>query len=361
MLTWGVFAVLLGAYGRWWLLGLILLVPPMTYQWPTADGFFRFWLDRLWFERQWRSQVETVGPVGPTCLVPDALPGTWICLREDYKVQNSQYRAEVGRSGPPMEAVYRLLLASAPENGRKQFLAFSDGSVEKWSPQSKVYVYEHPLSRYGYRVENPAISAAARVFEILMRKLEAGPSSGWDAQQLLDATAEYYEVSAIVDAVRALEWWGFVQLEDSGNGERFLITDPGRVWVEADDARLASRGATKVKERRRSEPTFSFGSNFGVINIGHTIKGNRTNITTSGPSDAELLMALAAILRREDIPWQSPGLADVREEIEDAVAERDPHRSGLRAAIPKLLGVCKELAIGVGKDAILEVLKSYVT
>src|SRR6188508_2839197 len=101
--------------------------------------------------------------------------------------------------------------------------------------------------------------------------------------------------------MEAAEWWGLVVFGDAGELE---LSDAGRVWFEAEEAGFAPpRGRSFVSERRKTEPTFSIGNNYGTINVARTIKSNDAAERLRGPSDRELLEALSAILQQDDIPW----------------------------------------------------------
>ena len=354
------YQLLLATRVQWWMMGMALMILVMMWSWSNARVSVVGRIERKWRLRQWRRFAGLVAAVGGQSTAGDVIPGQWICRREDYRQANSDYRARRGRSAPPMSATYRLLAATFREDGHRQVLSFFDGSVEKWHPRSVVFVHDDRLPEYlSNDFDAETISDSSRILTVLIRKLHVHPSRAESASSLVDLLGSHYDDMAVGLAIDAAVWWGLVVSDAIGQLE---LSDAGRVWFEADEAGVERAGGRSlVSERRRTEPTFHIGYNYGTINVGRTIRSRNTVESSKEFSDDDYLRALSAVLEADDIPWQSPKLSGVRSEIERAVAEKTPRTPGVKAAVARLLPVCGELALGVTGNAIYDTLKSLIT
>jgi hypothetical protein len=79
------------------------------------------------------------------------------------------------------------------------------------------------------------------------------------------------------------------------------------------------------------------------------------------PSDDDVLKALDRLLARDDFPWRSPELTEVRPVIEQAVNERNTKLPDLTTAVHKLLGFGGAIALGVAGNSVYDVLKAFVS
>jgi len=257
-----------------------------------------------------------------------------------------------------VDAIYGFLVATIRENGNEQLMSFADGSVRRCSPRTPVYVRTGGWANFGNQHDYGILDASGTVLDGMIRKLHLNTHGSCELDELVGIFEPFYGSAAVAEALRAAEWWSFLSLGDAND---LRITDAGRVWAEAEPSRLADRErVARVSERRRNEPTFSIGANYGVINVAKTIRGNQTAINSGRPRDDELLAALDGVLKIKEIPWRSSQLRDVRAEIQAAVVEREAHRPALKGAISKLFRVCGDLAIKIAGNVIFDTLKSYL-
>ncbi len=139
------------------------------------------------------------------------------------------------------------------------------------------------------------------------------------------------------------------------------LTDAGRIWNLCSPASKAAR----EKEKRMSDakgPRFNFykGSNNNVNYAEGDIVGQQTHFHAR-PSDDQVLQALSDLLRRTDLPWNDPALAEIRPILEQSVEQRNTKHPALMNAVHKLLGFGGAIALGVGGNTAYEVLKTFAS
>jgi hypothetical protein len=359
---------------------LVLLAPAVYFtfrQWPSIIEASSDSLNDFWLRKRWETANTLTARRGYTTNAGGTVPGRWVCHGKDYEHTKAIHRASFGPSDGPPDATYNLLVATVRKSGNEQLLSFSDGSVRVWNPRAQVFELETPIPDYPVRADRPQelFNEAATVLEAVIRLLYGASDGRLSIEDFSVSLSNYYSWDAFIRCLTVAEWWGLIEADhvdmegslkapDTSSGPTIIITEAGRVWHEASETiqrqfQRTGKGSN-VKERGGSSPSFHIGGDFtGVIQVAKgDIKGrSKYSVSARKANDEEFLSALAEVLTLREIPWNTPSLEEVRQVIQDAIAERDPHKPRMKWAISKLFQVCEGLAVGVTGNAIFDTLR----
>ncbi|GAA4635887.1 hypothetical protein GCM10023196_083350 [Actinoallomurus vinaceus] len=116
-----------------------------------------------------------------------------------------------------------------------------------------------------------------------------------------------------------------------------------------------------MSSRSGGGPQFNIGSLSGVFYYaGQNISGKHSHHIRHGqPSDSQLISCLQEVLDSPDVPWSNPELSDVRQVMEKAITQQNPHIFELKQALMKLRDVCSQVAVGVLGNGAYQLLSQY--
>lgn len=283
--------------------------------------------------------------------------GSLACLKEEYKKLARYHHSVHGRSAEPPDVRYHLVIATYQLDGNHRVIATSDGEIVTWHRASGVFVtqLDAPWWRMDRPEETEASLALAELIKILYEESSEQGIRG------IHGRLGNFRVANIDRALDAACWWRMIR-EDIHFAVH--LTEAGRHWhlatEEFEAARIAER--KKMSNGTGSGPQFNIGNLSGVLYYaGNNISGKHQHDIKNGqPSDAQVISCLREILGSTEIPWSNPDLVGVREIIEDAVVQQNPHRSGLKQAVAKLKEVCEQVSIGMLGNGAYQLLIQYL-
>jgi hypothetical protein len=370
-------AITILAYIYAWIL-LILAIPAVWLARVTARqvdplriGYFlyvRWTIPHA--EKGFRGQYA---PAGSTTTPKGIVAGNWVCLRRDYEQVCRNFRALNGRSSPVPPAHYRLVVATYPLDGRNQVVTFSDGAFVTWNSASAVLLMDYAEfnTLSGYSNDQDILNVAKALADIIRFLYEESrPVILQDVFDLLGAENEYNSRQALI----AADWWRLVSClaVDQSYGTE-IYYDPDRLLVRLTKAGqqwyLASVNMSSAQRKARrgmhnyssDQPSIHIGNFSGILNYaGKNVSGSHTaKVSHAISSDEEILSCLRTLLDLAAVPWSDPDLTDVRQTIETAIEQRDPHLSGLKQAIRKFGNICGQIALGVAGNGAYQLLLQY--
>jgi hypothetical protein len=359
------------------IIGVLAIFPSIFIGRRVAGPEFAALLHERFIVPRREIPLEFEAEYGKTTRVSGLKAPAWTYLAEEYRLLKSDYLAEHGRSAGSPPVPYQLVIATYALDGNQQVVTFSDGTSIIWHRSSKVIInvddcpeVEQLIGRVGDDGAQKAADALGEIISILDEK--------YTAHSVLDIAERlgWHRKTEIARALEVAKWWNLIAVDKADSEHHLLrhgdeyydskvvLTQAGEDWhlASADLQPVRDAARRNVQNEPSNSPHINIGTFAGILNVGKNISGRHTvRVRQEQVSEVQLLVCIRQVLDLQEIPWSDPRLGDVREVMEEAVAQQNPRLSGMKQAVARLKETCEDVAVGVLGNGVFQLLVNCFT